>query len=82
VKPWIFVILAVIALGVVFNDPEHKAEGSSVMTSVSDAIDPYLQQTFSDSTHERIEQHSQEAAEFVRQTGEDFGIELTFESDR
>lgn len=81
-KPWLFVILAVVALGVVFNDPENKAEGNSVMTSVGETFDPYLRQGFSEGAREEIEQRSREAADFAEETGADFGLELKFRPDR
>jgi hypothetical protein len=79
VKPWIALIVAVVALGVALKDPDQHAEGNSVVASISDTVDPYLQQSLGSDTHEELKAHSKEAADFFEQTGAEFGVKLTFD---
>ena len=77
-KPSILVLIAIAALGIAMNNPENKAEGNSLMASVTDTIDPYLQNGFSEDTHQELKSQSREAADFMTEAGAEFGVELTF----
>lgn len=78
-KPWIALIVAITALGVALHDSEGQSEGNSVVASITDTVDPYLQQSIGSGTHNELKAQSKEAADFFRETGADFGVELTFE---
>ncbi len=79
-KSWIFAILAVVALGLVFSDPQGHDEGNAVFAAVTDSVNPYLEETFSEGTHEEVAATSQEVADWMTQTGEGLGISFDLEA--